>query len=122
MNLDTLFDNYLNFFTTPGQQLEHYLLVAGILFTLGIVSCITRSNAIGILIGIELILNSAILNFVAFWHFLPQGGDASPAGPLSAIFIVVIATCELVVALAVLLSVNSKFATIETHKIHKLNG
>jgi NADH-quinone oxidoreductase subunit K len=112
--------NLTSIFTTPGVQLEHYLLISGILFTLGLIACLLRNNAVGILIGIELILNSAILNFMAFWHFLPQGSDASPNGPMAAIFIIVLVACESAVALAVLLNLNFKFGTIEVDRASKM--
>ncbi len=51
----------------PG--LEHFLVIGAILFSLGILCVITRRNAIGVLLGVELILNSANINFVAFSHF-----------------------------------------------------
>jgi len=75
--------------------LRIYLLAAAVLFVLGLVACMARRNAIGILIGIELILNAAILNFMAFWHY--GGGleaDPSLSGPMMGIFIIILAACE----------------------------
>ncbi|MDR2337432.1 MAG: NADH-quinone oxidoreductase subunit NuoK [Deltaproteobacteria bacterium] len=112
----------VSLFTEPGTQLEHYLFISGILFTLGLINCLLRNNAVGILIGIELILNSAILNFMAFWHFLPQGSDASPSGPLAAIFIIVLVACESAVALAMLLNLNFKSGTIEVDRANKMKN
>ena len=64
------------------------LIVAAILFCLGLVSVAARRNAIGILIGIELIINAAILNFVAFWRFsgAPTTGGNAYDGPIFGIF------------------------------------
>ena len=56
--------------------LVHYLTVAAVLFGLGLLTVMTRKNAVGILLGVELILNAAALNFVAFNHFVAGGISA----------------------------------------------
>lgn len=100
-----------------------YLIVAAMLFVFGLIACMARRNAIGILIGIELILNASILNFMAFWRF---GGGATEgvgamAGPMFGVFIIILAACEAAVALAVLLNLYFNFGTVEVDSIHKLN-
>lgn len=105
-----------------GAGLHAYLLVAALLFAFGLVACMARRNAIGILIGIELILNAAILNFMAFWRFAghPAAGGTDYAGPMMGIFIIILAACEAAVALAVLLSLYFNFGTVEVDSIHQM--
>ena len=79
--------------------LQGYLAVGAILFSLGIFCVLTRKNAIGILLGIELILNAAGINFVAFSKFRTGLID----GQIVALFIMLIAAAEAAVALAVIL-------------------
>ena len=101
--------------------LRLYLIVAAALFTLGLVACMARRNAIGILIGIELILNAAILNFMAFWHF--RGGlatDPTMAGPIMGVFLIVLAACEAALALAILLNLYFNFGTVEVDSVHQM--
>ena len=102
--------------------LQAYLLVAALLFVFGLVACMARRNAIGILIGVELIVNAAILNFMAFWRFggnLAEGAGAL-AGPMAGVFLILLAACEAAVALAVLLSLYFNFGTIEVDSIHQM--
>ena len=105
-----------------GASLQCYLLVAALLFVFGLVACMARRNAIGILIGIELILNAAILNIMAFWRFAgfptPQTSDYS--GPMFGIFIIILAACEAAVALAVLLNLFFNFGTVEVDGIRQM--
>lgn len=102
--------------------LHVYLLVAALLFAFGLTACVARRNAIGILIGIELMLNAAILNFMAFWRFggAVVEGDGALAGPLFGIFIIILAACEAAVALAVLLSLYFNFGTVEVDSIRQM--
>ncbi len=96
--------------------LSYYLIISGILFSLGIFSIISRNNVFSILIGVELILNATILNFMAFWRFNPVFNTITDkvAGPLIGIFIMIVATCELAVSLAILIKVFSKYKTVRT--------
>jgi NADH:ubiquinone oxidoreductase subunit K len=80
--------------------LPHYLLVSAALFALGILGVLTRRNAVNVLMGIELILNSANLNLVAFSRF----GPGNMSGQLFAVFVIVIAAAEAAVALAIILT------------------
>ncbi len=97
-------------------SLNYYLIISAILFSLGICSIVRRNNVFSMLIGIELILNASILNFMAFWRFNPIFDTLSDkiAGPLIGIFIMIIATCELVASLAILVKVFSQYKTIRT--------
>ena len=89
--------------------LEHFLVVSALLFTLGIVTAATRRSAIAILMGVELILNAAALNFVAFSHF----SHGAITGQVFAVFVIVLAAAEAAVALAIVLAVYRGFRTID---------
>ncbi len=80
--------------------LQHYLLVSAALFALGLLGVLTRRNAVNVLMGIELILNSANLNLVAFSRY----GEGNLSGQLFAVFVIVIAAAEVAVALAIVLT------------------
>jgi len=90
----------------PG--LPHFLIVGAVLFALGTYTVITRTNAVGILLGVELILNAANVNFVAFQRFNP-----SPlmTGQVFSLFVIVLAAAEAAVALAIVLAI---FMTVKT--------
>jgi len=90
--------------------LEHFLIFGLIIFVLGLYTCLTRTNAIGILMGIELILNAAGINFVAFAHF--NGNNLH--GHVMTLFIIVLAAAEAVVGLGILLGIYRRFGSIET--------
>jgi len=81
--------------------LTHYLVVAAALFVLGLVAVVTRRNTIAILMGVELMLNAASLNFVAFNRFSP-GFPAAFDGQVFSLFVIVLAAAEAAVALAII--------------------
>ena len=70
--------------------LSHFLVVGALLFTLGLVTVATRRNAVGVLMGVELILNGANVNFVAFNHYVTGG----VTGQVFALFVIVLAAAE----------------------------
>jgi NADH:ubiquinone oxidoreductase subunit K len=82
------------------MQLQHFLVVSAALFSLGTLAVLTRRNAVNVLMGVELILNSANLNLVAFSRFGPGGLQ----GQIFAVFVIVIAAAEVAVALAIVLT------------------
>jgi NADH-quinone oxidoreductase subunit K len=79
---------------------QHYLVVSAALFSLGMLGILTRRNAVNVLMGIELVLNSANINLVAFSRY----GSGNLQGQLFAIFVIVIAAAEVAVALAIVLT------------------
>jgi NADH-quinone oxidoreductase subunit K len=81
--------------------IQHYLTVSAALFALGMLGVLTRRNAVNVLMGIELILNSANINLVAFSRF---GSTPNLDGQLFAVFVIVIAAAEAAVALAIVLT------------------
>jgi NADH-quinone oxidoreductase subunit K len=103
------------------MSLENYLAVSAALFTLGIISFISRKNSIAILMGVELILNAAALNFVAFSRF-SKSAASQMDGQVFAIFIILMAAAEAVVALAIALAVYTEFKEIRADKLNQLKG
>lgn len=96
--------------------LTHYLIVSLCLFSLGIFGILTRKNAIMVLMGIELILNSANINFVAFSRF----GNFGFNGQVMALFIIVLAAAEAAIALAIVLNIYKTFSTVNVDEIDTL--
>ena len=95
-------------------QLPHFLLVGAVLFALGTYTVITRSNAVGILMGVELILNAANVNFVAFNHFNPAvNGRELLTGQVFALMVIVLAAAEAAVALAIVLAIYMNMKSID---------
>ena len=98
--------------------LNHYLLISAALFSLGIMCVLVRKNAVHVLMGIELILNSANLNLVAFSRFSVPNLN----GQIFAIFIIVIAAAEAAVGLAIVLSMYRIINSVELDKADTLKG
>jgi len=92
-----------------GLSLPHFLVVGLLLFACGLYTVLTRKNAIGILMGIELILNAANVNYVAFARYAgsPTGGE------IFAIFVIMLAAAEAAVGLAIVLGIYRNFGTID---------
>lgn len=109
------------------MSLQHYLVISSILFTLGIFAVLTRRNAISILMGIELILNSCNLNFAAFSRFVTVEeieGQIIPNldGQIIAIFGIVLAAAEAAVFLAIILAIYREFGSIRPDEVDTLKG
>ena len=100
----------------PGVPLQHVLVVGLLLFALGLYTVLTRRNAIGILMGIELILNSANVNYVAFARYGNGGYD----GQVFAIFVIMLAAAEAAVGLAIVLGIYQNFESIDVDATHSL--
>ena len=96
--------------------LNHYLVVSSILFSLGLYAIITRKNAIMVLMGIELILNSANINFVAFSVF----GNLGINGQIFALFVIILAAAEAAIALAIVLNLYKTFTNVNIDEIDNL--
>ena len=97
-------------------SLTHYLLVSAGLFCIGLYVVLVKRNAIQILIGIEMMLNAAILNLVAFGRF----DKANNGGQLFALFAIVLAAATTAVALAIILNVYRRYKTIDPDKVDQL--
>ncbi len=98
--------------------LNPYLVISAALFSLGIMAVITRRNAVNVLMGIELILNSANINLVAFSRFSSGNLD----GQLYAVFVIVIAAAEAAVGLAIVLSMYRLLKSVDLEKADTLKG
>jgi NADH-quinone oxidoreductase subunit K len=100
------------------HALTLYLFTAAALFCIGVAAIITRRNAVVVLMGIELMLNAANLNLVAFSRYDP----GRLQGQLLALFVIVVAAAEAAVALAILLRVFAHFNTVDLDKVNGLKG
>jgi len=96
--------------------LAHYLVVAALLFVLGLLTVATRRNAVAILMGVELILNAASLNFVAFSRYT-HGGIA---GQVFSLFIILLAAAEACIALAILLAIFRNGKSVDVLRMTSL--
>jgi NADH-quinone oxidoreductase subunit K len=95
----------------------YFFYTACVLFCLGLYLVLTRRNAVGILMGVELILNAANLNLVAFGS---RHGNAD--GVMTALFIIVLAAAEAAVALAIILNLYDRFKTVNVEDTHRLKN
>jgi len=100
------------------NHLTVYLVLSAILFSLGIFAVISRRNAIAVLMGIELILNAANINFVAFSRF----GTTNLDGQIFAIFVIIMAAAEAAVALAIVLNLYHNLKTVNVDDASTLRG
>ena len=100
--------------------LYYYLLLSALLFSIGLAGALTRRNAILVLVGIELMLNAANLNFIAFWRY-NQNPDAD-IGILFVIFSIAVAAAEAAVGLALIIAIYRHYKTINLDKMDSLKG
>lgn len=96
--------------------LNHFLVVSTLLFSMGIYAIVTRKNAILVLMGVELILNSANINFIAFTRF----GNFGLQGHLIALFVIVLAAAEAAIALAIVLNIYKTLSTVNIDEVDSL--
>jgi NADH:ubiquinone oxidoreductase subunit K len=99
-------------------SLSHLLWIGAILFVSGVVCMTTKRNGIGILMGVELVLNGANVNFVAFARYTQLGLD----GQVVALFVIVLAAAEAAVALAIALNFYNNHNTIDVDRGDSLRG
>ena len=98
------------------EGLTHFLIISVVLFSLGVYGVITRKNAVMVLMGIELILNSANINFIAFARF----GNFGLQGQIIALFIIVLAAAEAAIALAIVLNIYKNLSNINVDEMDSL--
>lgn len=103
----------------PGS-LAPYLVITTVLFAAGVLAVVSRRNAIGVLIGLELMLNAAALNFVAYGRFRASGPDAE--GQTAALFVIVLAAAEAAVALALLFAVYRTAKDVDLERTRELRS
>jgi len=103
---------------TPTLQL--FLIISSALFSIGLLAALSRRHAIFILIGIELMLAAANINFIAFWRFGPQ--PRPPVGVMVAIFSIAIAAAETAVGLALVIAIYRHYRTTNVDRLNQLKG
>ena len=99
--------------------LHHYLLLGAVLFVCGAVCMATKRNAIGVLMGVELVLNGANVNFVAFARY---SETFQIEGQIFALFVIVMAAAEAAVALAIVLNFYNNHMTVDVDNAEELKG
>src|SRR2546429_2943672 len=100
--------------------LTTFLVISAALFCIGLLAALSRRHAIFILIGIEMMLAAANINFIGFWRFAPQ--PAQPTGVMVAIFAIAIAAAEAAVGLAMVIAVYRHFRTTNVDRLDRLKG
>jgi NADH-quinone oxidoreductase subunit K len=100
--------------------LNHYLLLSALIFAVGMAGALTRRNAILVLVGIELMLNAANLNFIAFWRYAPH--PEALTGVMFAVFSITVAAAEAAVGLGLILAVYRHLRTTDLDKVTGMKG
>jgi NADH-quinone oxidoreductase subunit K len=112
--MNTFFSEF--FAWLPNVQLAHFLIVSAVLFALGLYGIMTRRNAILVLMGVELVLNAANINFIAFSRY----GGVNLDGQAAAIFVIILAAAEAAIALAIVLNIYHRFHTVNVDEVSNL--
>jgi NADH-quinone oxidoreductase subunit K len=99
--------------------LNHYLLLGALLFVCGAVCMATKRNAVGVLMGVELVLNGATVNFLAFARYNPT---FELEGQIFGLFIIVLAAAEAAVALAIVLNFYNNHESVDVDTAEELKG
>jgi len=102
------------------NPLQGYLLLSALLFGIGLAGALTRRNAIIVLIGIELMLNAANLNFIAFWRYSPN--PQASAGIIFVLFSIGVAAAEAAVGLALIIAIYRHFKTSDVSQVNTMRG
>ena len=100
-------------------SLQSYLILSAVLFAIGLYGALVRRNAVIVLIAIEIMMNAANLNFIAFSRFIPAG---QMTGQLFALFGITIAAAEVAVGLAIVIAIFRFYKTIEVDRLTRLKG
>lgn len=103
---------------TLAPGLYHYLIIGALLFCLGLFAILTRRNGIAVLMGIELILNAANINFVAFSYYVTH----TLGGHVFVVFVILLAAIEAAVALAIIFAIYRHFHSVEVTTVHLMKG
>jgi NADH:ubiquinone oxidoreductase subunit K len=107
--------------STKHPDLSKFLVIAAILFIIGVAGVLTRRNIIVIFMSIELILNAANLNFIAFSRYLQDTGGGNPlAGQVFTVFIIVVAAAEAAIGLGIVIALYRNRETIWVDEIDLL--
>ena len=101
---------------------SHYMAVGAVMFVTGVLCMATKRNALGVLMGIELVLNGANINFIAFGSPYLRSETLGLDGQLIALFVIVLAAAEAAVALAIALNFYNNHSTIDVDRADDLKG
>jgi len=112
--MNAFFRDVIVFLQNPG--LTHFLIISALLFSMGIFAILTRRNAVMVLMGIELVLNAANINFIAFSRYTTGTFD----GQVIAIFVIILAAAEAAIMLAIVLNIFQNFNTVNVDEINQL--
>lgn len=102
------------------NPLSILLTLSSLMFAIGLLAVLTRRNAILVLVGIELMLNAANINFIGFWRYGPP--DAGLTGPMFVMFSIAIAAAEAAVGLAIILMVFRHTRSTDLNKLDTFHG
>ena len=102
------------------MPLQAYLLLSALLFALGLAGALTRRNAVLVLIGIELMLNAANLNFIAFWRYGPN--PEALRGVMFVVFSIGVAAAEAAVGLALIIAIYRHYRTVNVDQVDQMKG
>lgn len=100
--------------------LNGYLIVSAMLFCLGLYGALARRNAVAILMGVELMLNAAVINLVAFWRYMNP--NAQLTGQAFAVFVITLAAAEVAVGLALVIAIYRNRDTVVVEDVDMLKG
>src|SRR5687768_15514426 len=100
--------------------LLYYIIFSALIFSIGLAGALTRRNAILVLIGIELMLNAANLNFIAFWRYGSK--PEALTGVMFVIFSIGIAAAEAAVGLALIIAIYRHYKTVNVDEVNSMNG
>jgi NADH:ubiquinone oxidoreductase subunit K len=100
--------------------LNGYLIVSAMLFCLGLYGALARRNAVAILMGVELMLNAAVINLVAFWRYMNP--NAQLTGQAFAVFVITLAAAEVAVGLALVIAIYRNRDTVVVEDVDMMKG
>lgn len=97
--------------------LTPYLILSAFLFACGLLCIVTKRNAVGVLMGVELVLNAANVNFVACARYVP---DFALEGQVFALLVIVLAAAEAAIALAIILNFYNNHGTVDVDRANEM--
>lgn len=102
------------------EPIHAYLIISSMLFCIGLAGALIRRNAIVVLIGIELMLNAANINFIAFWRYGEHAGSMD--GVLFVVFAIAVAAAEAAVGLALIITLYRHYKSTNVDDAGELKG
>jgi NADH-quinone oxidoreductase subunit K len=101
-----------------------FLIFAAAVFCVGLFGVLVRRNAIAVLMAIEIMLNAANVNFLAFWRYggMPSAEEGPLTGPMLAVFVITVAAAEVAVGISLILQCYRKWRAAEVDQFDSLSG